>query len=134
MCAGLSMYIDKLSFRCGTEVPLDRDTILVIVGPNNSGKSATLADIRSLISDNQHNPAVLDSIHIHRRSTVEEIKRIFQTVRRECGSYNASGMHFHESNITQWWQSPNSYIGPVLAKYAISDLTTRVRLSDAGVH
>ncbi len=39
--------------------------------------------------------------------------------------------HFYEGNLLTWWQSEEYTIGPLLSKYIVSELTTRLRLSDA---
>jgi len=54
------VWIQSLKFSDGSVITLRRDDILVLVGPNNSGKSAALRAIRDKISQTSiHSPVVL---------------------------------------------------------------------------
>ena len=43
------VYVKAIEFSGGDSIALDPDDIIVIVGPNNSGKSATLRSIEGSI-------------------------------------------------------------------------------------
>ena len=44
----MKAYISIIQFKSGLELALNRDDIVVFVGPNNAGKSQVLQDIDSL--------------------------------------------------------------------------------------
>lgn len=55
------VYIRKISFSDNTTIEIGNDDVIVIVGPNNSGKSATLRCIRdTLIHGKQNSPVIRD--------------------------------------------------------------------------
>lgn len=64
----MKAYISKIQFKSGLELTLDRDDIVVFVGPNNVGKSQALQDIDSLcerpFSYDPYYPIVVDDIEI----------------------------------------------------------------------
>lgn len=39
-------YVKSIEFQCGQKLSLNSEEVIVIVGPNNSGKSCTLREIR----------------------------------------------------------------------------------------
>lgn len=45
-----NVFIREIGFSCGTKVELEPDEVVVLVGPNNAGKSRALMDIRNLIN------------------------------------------------------------------------------------
>lgn len=55
----LEFSLDELVISDGTHVRLDRDSIVIFVGPNNSGKSQALRDIRSATDLMETLPVVL---------------------------------------------------------------------------
>lgn len=130
MSSPISAYINTLWFGCGVEVSIDKDTILVVVGPNNSGKSTTLSDIRGILSDSNYGPIAITNISVKRISTSKSIEEYFQPVRRIDGSYMIGGSYLPYHSIDNLWNSDKPFIG-LLAKYTVSELTTKVRLSDA---
>lgn len=52
----IQAWLELVAFIGGIEVPLERDSILVIVGPNNSGKSATLSGLVNALSGAPEGP------------------------------------------------------------------------------
>jgi len=43
------VWISELEFNDGTKISLDKNEVVVFVGPNNAGKSATLKEASSLL-------------------------------------------------------------------------------------
>ena len=46
-------YISKIVFNNGESVNLQRNNIIIFVGPNNAGKSQSLKDIYALSNENE---------------------------------------------------------------------------------
>lgn len=69
----ISVTISKLQFNDGTEVELGDDDILVIVGPNNSGKSQSLRDIQQRVSGENPTKVVTGS-SLRKVGTTEELE------------------------------------------------------------
>lgn len=74
----VSTTISKLKFNDGTEVELGDDDILVIVGPNNSGKSQSLRDIQQRISGENPSKVVTES-SLHKVGTADEFEAWIDT-------------------------------------------------------
>ena len=62
-------YISDIKFNSGVELSLNKDDIVVFVGPNNVGKSQALQDIYSLCErapkSDPYFPIIVDDIEIH---------------------------------------------------------------------
>lgn len=123
-------HISKLTFSSGLKVALRADSVLVILGPNNSGKTATLADIRSFLRRSADHHLVLRDLQLDRSSELADIKALIQEFRDANGSYSLPGFSFHENNLSSWWTEESRTVGPFLSGQLLSDLTTRTRLAD----
>ena len=44
-------YVESIEFQCGQKLLLGKDEVIIIVGPNNSGKSCTLRQIQSILRE-----------------------------------------------------------------------------------
>lgn len=65
--------IEKIKFKDNNEIQLNYNDIVVFVGANNCGKSASLKEIFELLKNNEHNTKVIDSIKISVNKLEEEI-------------------------------------------------------------
>jgi len=62
--------IDTLTFSSGDEIPIEPGSTLIIIGPNNSGKSKALREIERLIEDPESDTKVVQKIiHSHNDPT-----------------------------------------------------------------
>lgn len=122
--------LKTMRFTNGLEVELGEDSIVVVIGPNNSGKSATLNSIRAQLYGEQSPASPLDSIQLNRISSPADLLEVFAQYRRPSGEYSPPGHSFHETTMLGWWSDGQEKIGPFLAGRLLSDLTTRARLGD----
>ncbi len=53
-----SLYASEVTFSDGTTINLEADDLVILVGPNNSGKSAALRQIQSALAHNVTRPVV----------------------------------------------------------------------------
>ena len=60
----IEFWINSLEFKNGLNINLEKNSIVVFVGPNNSGKSRTLREILQLSKNNSSNNLILDSLKI----------------------------------------------------------------------
>ncbi|WP_375122657.1 ATP-dependent endonuclease [Pseudomonas sp. LW8] len=125
-----TIHLKELEFEGNITVTLDNDSILVIIGPNNTGKSATLNSIRSRIRQEIPLPSALRTLKLKRAPDLEGLKEELSAHRDMNGSYSVPGLGFHENNLSIWWNENNESVGPYFSQQAISDLTTRSRLAD----
>jgi hypothetical protein len=69
-----SAHISELVFSDGRAIPLDKRDVVLVVGPNNAGKSATLRGIRDKLKDPSSRNPVLQSLQVHKTGTLEIFK------------------------------------------------------------
>lgn len=70
---GVQLQLSSITFRDGTEIALGPGSVLLVVGPNNSGKTSALREIRSCLAgkDGHH---VVERITVAKAGTASEIK------------------------------------------------------------
>ncbi len=126
----IKAYIERVTFASGLRVYLEKDSILILLGPNNSGKSATLNDMKYLMSG-QGGPAIsVAELTLAKVSTLEEVVSFTGPPTQPDGYYMISGVSFHSRNIEAWWSSSERQVGPFFTRQLVSDLPTRARLGD----
>ena len=96
--SGGSMRLDapirELVFCDGQRMTLNRDSIVVFVGPNNAGKTSCLRDIYALLSDEPH-LGLIESINFEKPS-ISDIKALLgeASVKVQDPSLHYDGMGF----------------------------------------
>ena len=69
----VGLYVSRLQFKSGASITLNKDSIVVFVGPNNSGKTQSLKDIRDhLISENPPNGVSISDAAIQQIGTEDQ--------------------------------------------------------------
>jgi ABC-type lipoprotein export system ATPase subunit len=120
----------SLQFVGGTEIPMKKNSVVVIVGPNNSGKSSVLSAIRSHLIGDGVNPSALTSVSLHKTSTLEELETSLADLKNIHGGYDIPGFGFHSSHLPGWLLPSSPVVGHYFASKLICELTTRSRLAD----
>src|SRR5262249_34291651 len=69
------IYVDEIEFSSGQKIKLNESSILVIVGPNNAGKSSVLREIRDHLLEGWRFGPVLKHAAIQVRGSAESFKR-----------------------------------------------------------
>lgn len=124
-------HIETIKFADGTVVGLAPDAILVVIGPNNSGKSTTLLEIRNAMAGETAKLVIIEEVETRRVTTLKEI--LAQLAPFDDGNryVNMPGHGFPLSVVEQWWAyDTKSSMGAFFAEYLISNLSTRARLLD----
>ncbi|MFI3165927.1 MAG: AAA family ATPase [Bacillota bacterium] len=81
-------YISELKFNDGTSLNLKSDDIVIFVGPNNSGKSQSIKDIRELLYSKLKHSVVVKSIKIKDIDKEDKLQKISQyTLSVDNGNY-----------------------------------------------
>jgi len=70
----------SLEFIGGTKISMNENSVVVIVGPNNSGKSAALAAIKNFLSGQVTKLSSLTTFSLLRTTTLEEIEASLASV------------------------------------------------------
>lgn len=126
----IKAHLSSLEFVDETVIPMEEDSVVVIVGPNNSGKSSALAAIRCKLAGQTGGPGPLKSILLKKTTTIQQIENMLKPFLDEKGNYQIPGHGFHISHVGSWWLSPGPDVGPYFSNQLLCDLTTRSRLAD----
>ena len=126
----INARLDSLEFIGGTKIGMNEDSVVVIVGPNNSGKSSVLTAIKDLLAGQEAKSSSLTTLSLLRMTTLEEIEASLADVLNASGSYDLPKFGFHKFQLKSWWDSENFVIGPFLTSQLVCELTTRSRLAD----
>lgn len=110
--------ISSLTFSDGTDVPISPNDVVLVVGPNNAGKSAGLRAIREKLQNAAHKSPVLQSLQIQRTGSVDEFSSwlLGWTVRQmesppDNPIYQALGHALHRSQAHSEWQRADNVLG-----------------------
>lgn len=110
--------ISSLTFSDGTDVPISPNDVVLVVGPNNAGKSAGLRAIREKLQNAAHKSPVLQSLQIQRTGSVDEFSSwlLGWTVRQmesppDNPIYQALGHALHRNQAHSEWQRADNVLG-----------------------
>jgi len=128
-----SVVLKKIILSGGQVIEFGANEKIIIVGPNNSGKSRFLKDIEYIISrGNAAGCAVVSELELEKNGTVDNLKEFilenaeFIPARSGKGVYNHRNWSLPESHI-DYWRSP--YLQYQLHNGFIKNITTEKRLS-----
>jgi energy-coupling factor transporter ATP-binding protein EcfA2 len=128
------LWIDQLSFSDGSAVTLAKDDIVLVVGPNNSGKSATLRAIRDKLAANTASP-VISNLTSVREGTPEDVTEWLESFTKKNDPFATDpifqglGGSVHRSQINHFWNAQQPLHG--LARFFCHLLTADERLQAA---
>lgn len=125
-------WLNEIQFSDTTKIKLEENDIVVLVGPNNAGKSASLKEMLGIINASHFKGKVVNSINIAREGSESELfslissKSIIDTS-REQPLYSGFGFSFYKSVAKSNWDNYKNgiqYISPLFCNL----LTTEQRL------
>ncbi len=110
--------ITSLTFSDGTIVPISSNDVVLVVGPNNAGKSAGLRAIRDKLQNAAHKSPVLRNLEIQRTGSLDVFKSWLSgwTV-KQLGSppdnpiFQALGHALHQNQAHSEWQRSDHILG-----------------------
>lgn len=114
-----SVTIHTLAFRDGSTLTCEPSDVIVVVGPNNAGKSALLRGIRDKLALPTAASPVLSSLSVQKTGSLEDFMEWAESwSKRQPGNdenplYAAVGASIHASHITHHWQSAENALGPI---------------------
>ena len=128
------VWISKLYFSDDTKVPLDKNDIVVLVGPNNAGKSATLTEAVHLLKTKNNKKNVLKDITIEKDGTDTELISYLESFSRKEFSnnplphYQGYNYNIYEENAKGYWRNFQNGLSELVTVF-VNTLTTMERLS-----
>jgi hypothetical protein len=131
------IWLESINYNDGSKIDLDSEDIVILVGPNNSGKSATLKEAQQLIRSQSDKGKVLSSIRIASEGSSESL--ISWLSKKAKVSYRGNpeptfegmGFQLYQGNVVGWWNHGTTNGYSDLSKVFIHNISTEDRLSSA---
>ena len=128
-----SIFLKEIEFSDGTKVSLNNKDITIIVGPNNSGKSATLKELNRLTNKNTYKGVVVNDYPLEKVGSHEDLKTylsensIVDTKSSAIPYYKGFNYNIYEGLIIGQWSNTNTLesLHPVF----VNILSTEERLT-----
>lgn len=108
------VWVSSIKFSDGSALDLGLDDVILIVGPNNSGKSAALRAVREKVADSSRQSPVVLSLVLGRSGTAGDVVEWLSRISRinidsspANPIYQLFGVSVHKSNAEAWWSQPH---------------------------
>lgn len=123
-----TVSISELSFSGGNTFQINENEKIILVGPNNSGKSQSLREIVSICGDGKTDRTlVVKDLKIIKKGTLEELEGFLKAEADYVGvSYRYKSWQVHENHIRLW---NNEYLIGQLIEGFIKNIAANDRLS-----
>jgi hypothetical protein len=107
--AAPSITIERLIFSDGSTVELQPKDVVVLVGPNNAGKSAALIELLQYVGDPNGTKTVITRVELRRSGTVENFRDMLRRLGRTTGiladpHYHGFRFSFRDRDLDHHWQ------------------------------
>lgn len=128
-----SVTISTIKFSNDTILDLASDETILIVGPNNSGKSATLRAIQSKLESASATSPVVSAIEIKKNGSIQILWDWIEALAKYVPdnvidpAFMLMGHKLYKSQINYWWQATPQEIGG-LSKWFCHFITADERL------
>lgn len=127
-----SLSFESITFSDGQTLTFEDDEIVVFVGPNNAGKSASLRELQAWIT-NQKSQMVITNAIIKRNGNGNDLKKYLEAQSLKLGiggdlTYSGFGYSIHNQNI-HFFENP-THLTPV-AQFFCAHIATETRISGA---
>lgn len=133
------IWISEIEFNDGTKIALDKNEIVVFVGPNNAGKSATLKEASSLLKskvNGKQSAKVLRDLTISKVGDEATFKTFLESIstKKFLGNpephFQGFGFNIYAPQIGKSWTNSDNGLGEVSSIFA-NMLGTEDRLKAA---
>ena len=129
------VWISELQFSDLTKIKIDINQIVVIVGPNNAGKSATLKETAQMLRQKSQKGKVIHDIKIEKDQTVDILAFLSKFSSKHFSnnplpSYSGYGYSIYEGYLSSYWNNYTNGLSE-LFKVFVNILTTEERLTAA---
>jgi len=130
----IKVWLSEILFNDNTKIAFDQNDIVVLVGPNNAGKSATLKEAAALLQTKNNKGKILQDITIKKNGDEKELISFLDSYSRKhfngnAFSYQGFGFDVDEQFAKLSWNSNGGLLG--LVSVFVNKLTTEGRLSAA---
>ena len=119
-----------ITFSDGTTIDLDTSDVVVLVGPNNAGKSLALRDLQQRLVRSGSTRVVTNTTPVY-SGTIDDVTTYIKQHARENenspGNYSGLGFSIHLQHLSQYWNSHLQSLTPLFCK----QLDTTSRITDS---
>lgn len=127
------IYFKKIKFNDGTDILLEKNSIVVFTGANNSGKSQVLKDIERCVDASDHSRmVVVDKVEREYCGNIDDEKFLEEHfILNKQGMYQLpeSGNAFDSNTLKNYWTNRTLYSS--LHKIFVHRLNTEMRLTSS---
>lgn len=126
------IWVDKIEFNDGSEINFDKNDIVVFVGANNAGKSASLKEIDKLLKGNNAEIKVIKKITTNKEGNEDDFYDFLQNASTKMIS-NADtylqgfGYSLHSQSAKHYWGNTDIGLREIYPLF-VNLLTTEQRL------
>jgi ABC-type lipoprotein export system ATPase subunit len=130
------VWISEIEFSDKSIISVDENDIVVIVGPNNAGKSATLKEAAKMLRQKNDNGKVVLNININKSGSNEELVSHIGQFSQKTFQGNPEpylqGFNFniYQGSLQSYWNNSDNGISE-LTNIFVNTLSTEQRLSAA---
>jgi len=130
------IWISEIEFSDKTKIPFEKNDIVVFVGPNNAGKSASLKEATRLIKQKNDKGKVLLDISIEKEGEETELINFLDSYStKHFGGnphphYQGFGYSVYEPSAKSWWTNHQNGISELFSVF-VNILSTEQRLQAA---
>lgn len=131
------VWIDSITFNDSTKLKLETNDIIVFVGPNNAGKSASLKEINRLSTSTSDKGKVISSLSVGSEGSETELVTLLGSIGQKqitsnpFPTYHGYEFQIYEANATSYWSNAHTSGLGELSKIFIKNITTEGRLQAA---
>ena len=132
----IKVWISEIEFSDNSKVPINENDIVVLVGPNNAGKSATLKEAAKMLNQKNEKGKVVLDITINKSGSQEELLSYISKFSQKTFQGNPlpyfEGYKFniYQGSLEHYWQNAHNGVSD-LTNIFVNTLTTEQRLSAA---
>lgn len=130
------VWLSEIKFSDNKKVLINENDIVVIVGPNNAGKSATLKEAAKMLRQKNEKGKVVLDVTINKNGSGEELVEYISKFSKKNFQGNPEpqlkGFNFsiNQGHLKTYWNKTNNGIS-LLADVFVNSLSTEQRLSAA---
>lgn len=127
------IFLKNITFNDGSRIKLNRNSIIVFTGPNNSGKSQVLKDVENSLNSSCYDPKiVLKSIDTEFLGEINEknfLSNHFVSLENQQYQQICSGISFSEESLLSKWKEQK--LDDNILNLFVKRLCTEKRLTES---
>lgn len=133
----LRIWIKEITFSDNTTIEFNKNDIVVLVGPNNAGKSASLKEAAALLKSTNNKTKVLKNITIGKEGEENDLLKLLEKSTRKNYDSSSGNILYQGFGFNIWENSAKNVFGRYqngigdLFSLFVNSLTTEQRLTAA---